>query len=124
MEMQCELLVSNISDPKTIQRMKEIIGHISDGSSSYCADALKLGLQKAFELKKQKKQPPGVLLYCSLAGCPWTTPTAYSSAGSHPSGHCIPCSNSGHSRYLLCAGCGRVRFGVHASCQGCAQRFV
>ena len=123
--MQCELLMSNISDPKTITRMKEIIGNISDGSSSYCAGALKLGLKKAFEFKRQKRQPPGVLLHCSLGGCPWYTSVAYSSAGSHINGYCQACLNNRRSaRYLLCVGCGTVRAGVYASCQGCGKKFL
>ena len=58
MELQCGLLVSSFRDQNTIARMKENIGRISDGSSSHCAGALKLGLKKAFELKKKKRQPP------------------------------------------------------------------
>ena len=57
MELQCGLLVSSFRDQKTITRVKENIGRISDGSSSHCAGALKLGLKKAFELKK-KRHPP------------------------------------------------------------------
>ncbi|KAF9641851.1 hypothetical protein BDM02DRAFT_3133524, partial [Thelephora ganbajun] len=60
METQCELLISNFRDQKTIRLVKENIGHITDGSSSYCGGALKLGLKKAFELKKKKRQPPVV----------------------------------------------------------------
>ncbi|KAF9642138.1 hypothetical protein BDM02DRAFT_3264568 [Thelephora ganbajun] len=58
MEMQCELLISNFKDPKTIALVKENIGHISNGSSYYRSSALKLVLKKAFELKKKKRQPP------------------------------------------------------------------
>jgi len=58
-ELQCELLVSTFRGSNTIARMKENIGHISEGSSSYCAGALKLGLKKAFELKKKKRQGLG-----------------------------------------------------------------
>ena len=52
MEIQCDLLVSNFNDQKTIALVKENIRQISHGSSSYRADALQLGLVKAFELKK------------------------------------------------------------------------
>jgi len=55
MEIQCELMISKFRDPKTIALVKEKIGNISDGSSSYCAGALKLGLKKAFELKNQNR---------------------------------------------------------------------
>lgn len=61
MEVQCEFLVSNPNDHKTITLVKEKIRHISDGSSSHRADALQLGLEKAFELKKRKRE----LAYCT-----------------------------------------------------------
>jgi len=43
MEMQCDLLISDFRNPTMITLMQENIGHISDGSSSHCAGALKLG---------------------------------------------------------------------------------
>ena len=67
--MQFDLLISNPKNPKTIVLVKENIGHISDGSLSHCAGSLKLGLEKAFDLKKQKRQPPGVKLRCSDYRC-------------------------------------------------------
>jgi len=60
MEMQSDLLVSKLGDPKTITTVKENIGHIFDEPNSHCADLLKLGLKKAFDLKKQKRQLPGI----------------------------------------------------------------
>ncbi|KAF9647698.1 hypothetical protein BDM02DRAFT_3187774 [Thelephora ganbajun] len=66
MGMQCELLIPNFKNPRTIGVVKENIGHISDRSFSRCGGALKLGLKKAFE---QKRQPPGVLLRCSHTSC-------------------------------------------------------
>jgi len=125
MEMQCALLMSNFQDPKTIALVKENIGHISDGSSSYCAGALKLGLKKAFELKKQKRQPPGVLLRCPYSPCAWyTNPVSYSSVG--PSNaYCRNCHNSGWgTRYLQCAGCGHNRTSHYTSCQSCGKNFL
>ena len=62
--MQCELLISDLKDPKTILLVKENIGRISGGSSSRSASALEFGLKKAFEFKKQIRQPPGVQLRC------------------------------------------------------------
>ena len=58
MEWQCELLVSSSRGANTIAGVKQNIGHMSDGSSSHCAGALKLGLKKAFELKKKWKGQP------------------------------------------------------------------
>ena len=56
MEMECKLLTSNFKDTKTIGLMKENFGRISNGSSSHCAGALKLGFKNAFELKKQASE--------------------------------------------------------------------
>ena len=58
MEMECELLILNFRNPKTIDLINKNIGRASDGSSSHSANAFKLGLKKAFDLKKQKQQPP------------------------------------------------------------------
>ena len=120
MEMQCELLISKFNDPKTIALVKESIGNISDGSSSHCAGALKLGLKKAFDLKKQKRKPPGVLLRCVYNGCGWYNDRiSYSSIGSNT--YCPHC-NSGY--YMQCVGCGCSRTRSYPSCQGCGERFI
>jgi len=126
MEMQCELLISNFKDRETIARVKEIIGRVPDEPSSHRGGALKLGLEKAFELKKQKRQPPGVLLRCTYSPCAWYhTPVTYSSAGTNLNGHCQNCINRGYGgRYLQCVGCGTNRNGRHASCQSCKRNFT
>jgi len=121
MEMQCELLISNFKDSKTIALVKENIGHISDGSSSHCGGALKLGLKKAFELKKKKRQPPGVKLRCvHWSGCVWhNKDIPYSSVGSR-----LHCPNLSCGYTMQCAGCGYQRDGIYASCQSCGGMFV
>jgi hypothetical protein len=122
MEMECELLVSNFRDPKTIGLVKEAIGHISDGSSSHCAGSLKLGLKKAFELKKKKRQPPGVLLRCSWTGCSWySNPVSYTSVGSNT--YCQGCYNR-YSHHMECVGCGYRRTDSYESCQSCGKKFI
>ena len=121
--MECELLISNFKDPKTIALVKENIGHISDGSSPHCAGALKLGLKKAFELKKQKRQPPGVLLRCSRYGCARnTTPVSYSVIGSNV--YCQDCQYNYGTYYMQCVGCSYNRTGGYTSCQSCGKRFI
>ena len=52
METQCDLVIANLKDPKTIALVRENIKDFSSGSSPYRADVLRLGLKKAFELKK------------------------------------------------------------------------
>ena len=117
MEMEFELLISNSKDPKSIALVEENIGHISDGSSSHCAGALKLGFKKAFELKRQ---PPGVLLRCPISGCAKnTTPVSCLAVGSNA--YC----NNHRSYYMQCAGCSYNRTHVsYASCQSCGKRFL
>lgn len=124
MEMQCELLISKFNNPKTIELVKENIEHISDGSSSHCADALKLGLKKAFDLKKQKKQPLGVKLRCSYGSCQWYKKhPLYSSVGSTV--YCQVCLNRGRgSCHFQCVGCGCNRTSTCASCESCGKRFI
>jgi len=117
MEMECELLISNFKGPKTTALIKENIGHISDGSSSYCAGALKLGLKKAFELKRQGL----ARLRCGYGGCPrYNNYVPYSTIGSN-----IYCPNSSHGNYYLqCVGCGYNRNSNCGSCQSCRKRFI
>jgi len=55
----CGLLTSNFcGGPGTVALAKESIGHISNGSSFHSDGALKLGLKKVFELKKQQRAVP------------------------------------------------------------------
>jgi hypothetical protein len=119
MEMQCELLVSNFNDPKTIRLVKENIGRISDGSASHSGGALKLGFKKAFELKKQKRQPPGVLLRCSSTGC-----AGYSNPVSRTSVPVDGVCGSCRSHWMQCVSCGNNRIGNYASCQSCGKTFA
>jgi len=120
MEMQCDLLVSNSKDPKTMALVKENIGRISDGSSPHCAGALKLGLRKVYELKRKQF----VLLRCSASGCAWhTNHISSSTAGSNTL--CQNCLDHGWgNRYLQCVGCGYNRTSACASCQSCKKRFL
>jgi len=121
MEMECELLTSNPNDPRTIALVKQNIGSISDGASSHCAAALRLGLQKAFD-QKQKRQPTATLR-CSQGGCEWnSTHPPYSSVGSNI--YCRICFYHGRNRCLQCVGCGYSRTSSSASCQGCGKMFV
>ena len=118
--MECELLVSSFKDPKTIMLVKENIRDSSDGSSSHRAGALKLGLRKTLELKKQKKQPPGVLLRCPNHHCGWhDNPVPYSSVGSE-----IYCPNCGDGYYMQCVECGYERDSDYTSCQDCGKSFI
>ena len=119
--MQCEFLVSNFKDPRTIALVNETIGHISDGSSPYCASVLKLWLKVAFELKKQRTQP-GVQLRCPHNKCVWNTSAPYKSVRSTI--YCPKCDAGGIKFYLLCVGCGCNRTGRYASCQNCGKRFI
>ena len=124
MEMQCDLLMSNSRDPKTIMLVKRNIGHIFDGSLPHCANSLKLGLKKAFDLKRGGGLPSGVKLRCSYGNCIWyTNHPPYSSVGSNV--YCPLCANRRWSiHYFQCVGCGYNRNGVHTSCQKCGKKFV
>jgi len=119
--MECELLVSSFKDPKTITLVKENIRNSSDGSSSHRAGALKLGLRKALELKKKKKQktkPPGVMLRCSYCHCGrYNNPVSYSSMGSIT--YCPDCSS-----YMQCVECGYNWTSNYTSCQSCGKSFI
>ena len=119
MEMECDLLVSDFNTPETIELMKEKIRHISEGSSSHCTGALKLGFEKAFNLRMSS-----VFLRCPYTSCAWyTNHVSYLAIGSNP--RCQNCRNYGWGdRYLLCVGCGHTRTSNFASCQGCGKKFL
>jgi hypothetical protein len=120
MEMESELFIPNLQNPKIISLVSENIGRISNGSSSHCAGALKLGLKKAVELKKQNK---GVQLRCPRAGCLWDTPSPYASVGGNV--YCSYCSGGyNYYYYLSCVGCGTQRTSTYTSCQGCHKTFL
>ena len=121
--MECELLVSNFKDPKTITLVKENIRDSSDGSSSHRAGALKLGMRKVLELKKQNRQPPGVLLRCGNGNCEWhDNPVPYSSIGSN--NYCPNCNYNYGDYYMECGECGYTRYDNYTSCQSCGKSFV
>ena len=118
--MQCDLLMSNSRDPRTITLVKGNIGHIFDGSLPNCADSLKLGLKKAFDLKKKERQPPSVRVRCTNGTCSWyVNPPPYSSVGGNVYGPCC-----GYRYYLMCVGCGYTRTANFASCQSCGKSFI
>ena len=120
--MQCDLLTSNFKDWKAMSPIKKSIERIqqSGGSLSHCGGLLKLGLRKAFELKKQRRNPPGVKLRCAYSGCQmYDTTISYSSARSNGL-----CPGPYINHWLDCAGCGSERVGDHASCVSCGKTFV
>ena len=59
MEMQWDLLIPNLKDPKRIALVNENLGLISSRSSPRSAGTLKAGLKKVLELKRTKR---GVML--------------------------------------------------------------
>ena len=118
--MHCDCLISNFKDPKTIALVKENIRHIPEGSLSHTAGALNLVFKKTFELKKKKRQPPGVKLRCSNILCTrYANLVSYSCVGSTL--YCTCCSNG---YWMQCAGCGVYRSGVYSLCSGCGKIFV
>jgi hypothetical protein len=124
MEMECELLISNFKNPKTIDLVGENIGRISDGSSSHAANALKLGLKKAFELKTVRKS---VKLQCSNYLCGWhNNPSTYANMRAGSNVYCYSCRDCGWgSYYFQCTGCANNRTSNgYTSCQSCGSTFV
>ena len=117
MEMQWDLLIPNLKEPERLALLKENIGLIFSGSSSHCAGTLKLGLKKAFELKKKKREPPGppgVKLRCSNPSCSTINNNIMQTT------HCC----FGDYYYFQCVGCGCHRTGDYPSCQNCGKNFI
>ena len=122
MEMECELLISSFKNPRTVELVNENIRRMADGSSSHTANALKLGLKKAFDLKKP---PPGVKLRCSWSGCPsYANHISISSIATNFY-YCQTCPSRGyHKHYLQCVSCGTNRTGNYVACQSCGKKFI
>ena len=113
--MECDILISNLKNPEITALMKENVGNMSDGSSSHYTGALKLGLEKAFELKKRERS---VQLLCHKPSCGWyDIHVSYSFRGSGT--RCPGCRC-----YMRCTGCNFVRDGIYESCQSCGKRFI
>lgn len=120
MEMECDLLILNFKNAKTIDLVGENIARISGGSSSHSANALKLGLKKAFDLKKRPPVNSVNLLRCSNTYCTWYhNPSSYSTAKTLNGLTCMKCNN-----HLQCAGCGHNRTGNYTVCQSCRKSFI
>lgn len=119
MEMQWDLLISDFENPKTAALVKENMRRVSDGSSTHCADTLKLGLKRAFDLRTCVK------LKCDNGNCTWyKNPVSISSIGPDTS-YCPVCISRGQGcKYLSCTYCGQKVIGYRASCEKCARRFL
>ena len=110
---QCDLLVPNLKNPKTIALVKEDIKNMSDRSPSRCVDVLVTVLEEVFEFKKQHM---AVRLRCS--GCSRTVPYVSIRPKAWPCcyGHDVNCaycgSWGGSAKYYPCS-----------PCRGCGKRF-
>ena len=125
--MECRLFFSRFQNEATILRMQQRFAGVCASRSSHQADALKLGLQSALEIKKRNSLVArgGVMLRCRESDCPGNkTYRSCSLKNFGGSGYCQPCSKIGRERFLVCADCGHERKGRHASCQGCGKEFV
>ena len=126
MDFQWDLLIANFKDPKTVALVRDRVDDISPGSSSHRASVLKVALKKAFELKKKKRQPPGVLLQCYNPNCArHHNHFSYTEIETNVT-TCQSCRTPwGSGRYILqCANCRSTWQGNFTSCQGCGRRFV
>ena len=118
MDTQWELLVARSDHPGIVALVRDKIEDISPESSSHRAGVLKAALKKAFELKKKKREPPGVLLRCpNRYECHrYYNHVSLSEIGTNPS--CSYCKV-----YYQCSSCGFKRKGDYMTCQNCGVRF-
>ena len=98
MTMESDLFILSLKDPGLIGPVSGSIGRIADESPSHFAGALKLGLKKAVELKRQRM---GVQLRCPRCGYKVNTHTSWYQP--------LPCLNCPNDRwnnyYMKCAAC-------------------
>lgn len=125
--MECRLFFSRFKNEATILRMQEKISGISASRSTHQADALKLGLQVALDLKRRDSQVGMgcVMLRCTERNCPGNKNyTSYSLEGITNNEFCQPCFKVGRFRFLTCTGCNRERAGRELWCQCCGKKFA
>jgi len=125
--MECRLFFSRFKNEATIHRMQEKISGICASRSAHQADAFKLGLQAALDLKKRDGRVGTgcVMLLCPERGCPGNkTYTSYSLEGIVNNEFCQPCFKIGRTRFLICTGCGHERTGRDSLCQRCGKKFA
>ena len=124
METQWDLLIPNLKDPERFALVKENIGLIASGSSPRSVGTLKVGLKKIIELKRKKREPPGVKLRCSNPHCSlYNNHLSYSSI-TQTTHYCQWHNGTWCNWYFQCVGCGREREGDHRSCQRCGKKFI
>lgn len=125
-EMECRLFFSRFQNPETILRMQEKFGYVCANRSAYQADALKLGLKSALEIKKRNGLiGKGVMLKCRERNCPGNkTYTSYHLESVVKNEFCQPCLKIGQERFLICESCGHERKGRDTWCRGCGKKYV
>jgi len=125
--MECRLFFSRFKNEATIRHMQEKISGICANRSAHQADALKLGLQAALDIKKRDSQvgTDCVMLLCPERDCPGNKSyTSYSLEGIVNNEFCQPCFKIGRTRLLICMGCRNERTGRDSLCKGCGKRFA
>ena len=115
METQWDLLIPNLRDPERFALVKQNTELIPSGSSPCSVGTLKVGLRKIIELKRKKREPPGVKLRYSNCYCPsYNNHLSYSSI-TKTTHHCQWPNGSSYNWYFQCVGCGINREGDHPS---------
>ena len=124
--MECRLFFSRFQNPATIRRMEERFADIGTTRSAHQADALKLGLQSAIDIKKRNNLNArgNPMLRCRESDCPGNSSYTSRYLTSFTNIFCEPCLNIGREHFLICTDCGYERNGRHTSCRGCGKKFV
>lgn len=114
MDVQCDLLVSDFKNLSTMAQVQTSIKEMFDGSFPHRAAPLRCGLEKAFELKKKKRERNGVVLRCITSYCGgYRKPVPRIATSTN---YCQRCACS-----LACAGCGYRRTNHNLTCERCGK---
>lgn len=118
------MLFSKFKNKTTMSFVQEKIGGTSGNHFSHRADAFKLGLRSALDLKE--RGPPvemieAVMLQCVSQGCAGhDAHIPYSLVSGAWLGLCPRCKRF----RVQCVGCGHVRMDKNAWCQSCRKIFL
>ena len=125
--MECRLFFSRYQSPATVLRMQEKFASVGATRSAHQADALKLGLQSALDIKKRDSLlgRGNIMLRCPEPDCPGNKSyTSYSLGDVVNNEFCQPCFKIGRERFLTCTGCGHQRIDRGIQCQRCKKTFA
>jgi len=123
LEMECRLLFSKFKNKATMSLVQEKIGETFGNRFAHRADAFKLGLRAALDLKERDPavdMMDAVMLRCRSLDCPGHDERIPYTLAMSSRGLCPRCKKF----HMQCAGCAHVRMDTNPWCKSCRKLFL